>query len=82
VWTKISGDAASQGGSYGTRGVFSSSNHPGVRASAGCVFESSGFLWLFGGRGMGYQLFVGTSTINLIKILIFLLRHAERSLGV
>lgn len=61
VWTKLNGDATSQG-SYGTRGVFSPTNHPGARASAGCVIESSGFLWLFGGKGLGSQDIIGKLT--------------------
>ena len=52
-WTWISGSKlAAQSGSYGTKGVASSSNIPGARDSMMNGIDSSNRLWLFGGFGL------------------------------
>lgn len=49
-WTWIAGSStAGQAAVYGTKGVASSSNTPGIRASPSCKVDSSGKIWLFGG---------------------------------
>lgn len=50
-WTWVGGsNAVNQTGVYGTRGVATASNTPGARNSAATWVDSSGDLWLFGGR--------------------------------
>ncbi|RYZ57890.1 MAG: hypothetical protein EOP07_08615 [Proteobacteria bacterium] len=49
-WTWISGTTTlNTTATYGTKGVASPSNNPGIRASASCVVDSKGQVWLFGG---------------------------------
>jgi hypothetical protein len=49
-WTWMSGSKiAAQSGSYGTRGVASSKNHPGARGGSVGWADASGNLWLFAG---------------------------------
>ncbi len=51
-WTWMSGSSLTdQFGVYGTRGVPDAANVPGARAGAVSWIDSSGDLWLFGGRG-------------------------------
>jgi N-acetylneuraminic acid mutarotase len=51
-WTWVSGaNIVNQAGSYGTKGVASSSNIPGARNGSVSWIDSSGSLWLFGGWG-------------------------------
>jgi N-acetylneuraminic acid mutarotase len=51
-WTWVSGsNTASQSGTYGTKGIASSSNIPGARFGAVSWIDSQGRLWLFGGWG-------------------------------
>ena len=50
MWTWVSGsDSYDQPGSYGVRGVPSSSNVPGARNAASGWVDANGDLWLFGG---------------------------------
>jgi hypothetical protein len=50
-WTWMSGsNLQNQAGSYGTLGVAATSNVPGSRVGAVTWIDSSGSLWLFGGR--------------------------------
>ncbi|NHI94974.1 MAG: galactose oxidase [Candidatus Lokiarchaeota archaeon] len=52
MWTWISGNySRNNNGTYGTKGVANSNNIPGGRAYAPSMVDSSGNLWLFGGRG-------------------------------
>jgi hypothetical protein len=52
MWTWVSGSSsASQPGIYGAQGVPAATNVPGARANAVSWIDSSGNLWLFGGRG-------------------------------
>ncbi|MBZ5701090.1 MAG: hypothetical protein LAN84_04525 [Acidobacteriia bacterium] len=52
-WTWMSGsNLAGQNGTYGTQGVASASNVPGARRWAAGWTDSSGNLWLFGGKGV------------------------------
>ena len=51
-WTWISGsNTTNQVGTYGTKGVSSSSNTPGARSGSYTWKDLSGNLWLFGGYG-------------------------------
>jgi len=51
-WTWKSGsNLISQPGTYGTRGVPSTSNMPGARSDSISWIDSSGTFWLFGGSG-------------------------------
>ncbi|MGB8960326.1 MAG: kelch repeat-containing protein, partial [Candidatus Aminicenantales bacterium] len=51
-WTWVSGsNIADQAGIYGTKGIASPSNVPGARVWATSWIDSSGKLWLFGGKG-------------------------------
>jgi len=51
-WTWVSGsNTMNQVGTYGTEGTAALSNVPGGRASLVSWLDSSGKLWLFGGRG-------------------------------
>ena len=53
-WTWISGaNTTSQPGVYGTKGVPSSLNVPGIRTESIAWTDSTGNLWLFGGAGYG-----------------------------
>lgn len=57
-WTWVSGsNSADQRGFYGTKGISDSYNVPGARLSAVSWIDSSGNLWLFGGRGYGSTTF-------------------------
>lgn len=54
LWTWVKGDKSTdRTGVYGTQGTEASSNKPGSRFSAAAWTDGSGFLWLFGGRGLG-----------------------------
>lgn len=56
-WTWMSGsDTTAQNGSYGTKGVASSTNGPGARQNSISWTDSAGNLWLFGGIGYGYMM--------------------------
>jgi N-acetylneuraminic acid mutarotase len=51
-WTWVSGSStAGQAGIYGTQGTAALSNVPGARSGAVSWLDSSGKLWLFGGKG-------------------------------
>ena len=57
-WTWVSGSSTDSGnndgsqyGVYGTKGTAASTNVPGARQGASSWTDSSGNLWLFGGRG-------------------------------
>jgi N-acetylneuraminic acid mutarotase len=51
-WTWVSGaNTVNQAGVYGTQGTAAPSNVPGARVGAISWTDSSGNLWLFGGRG-------------------------------
>jgi N-acetylneuraminic acid mutarotase len=51
-WTWMSGSSVvGNGGTYGTRGVGSTSNKPGDRNGAGIVVDSNAKIWVFGGFG-------------------------------
>ncbi|MFI5390578.1 MAG: kelch repeat-containing protein [Bacteriovoracales bacterium] len=53
-WTWVSGSSSvDQIGKYGTKGTPSINNSPGGRQNALSWIDSSGNLWLFGGRGFG-----------------------------
>jgi hypothetical protein len=53
LWTWVSGSSsASQPGTYDTLGVPAATNIPGARSSGVSWTDSSGNLWLFGGRGI------------------------------
>ena len=61
-WTWIAGsDSVNQPGSYGTKGIASSTNVPGARALSVSWTDASGSLWLFGGHGYGAT---GTGDLN------------------
>jgi hypothetical protein len=50
-WTWMKGsNTIGSAGSYGTIGVFASTNTPGAREGALMLVDSSGCLWLFGGK--------------------------------
>jgi len=50
IWTWMNGaNTVGQLGSYSTKGIPSSSVHPGARLTAGGWIDNSGSLWLFGG---------------------------------
>lgn len=52
-WTWVSGsNSGGSQGSYGTKGVPTSSNEPGARLSAASWSDPQGNLWLFGGSGI------------------------------
>lgn len=54
VWTWMSGSSGGdQAGNYGTKGLADPSNVPGARRQAASWVDTSGALWLFGGRGYG-----------------------------
>ena len=54
-WTWVSGSkTVNQAGNYGTQGTTASSNVPGGREYAVSWIDSSGELWLFGGRGLDW----------------------------
>jgi N-acetylneuraminic acid mutarotase len=56
IWTWVSGEnVANQPGIYGTKGTGSTSNEPGSRDNSMSWIDSSGNLWLFGGRGYDFQ---------------------------
>jgi N-acetylneuraminic acid mutarotase len=49
-WTWVSGGSvANQAGTYGTKGIPSSSNNPGGRTESAAWADASDNLWLFGG---------------------------------
>lgn len=51
-WTWVNGvNTRYYGGSYGTQGVSSPTNHPGARRNATGWTDNRGNLWLFGGYG-------------------------------
>ena len=51
-WAWVSGDnEADNYGSYGIKGIASTSSKPGARGPAGNWIDASGNLWLFGGSG-------------------------------
>ena len=51
-WTWIGGsNAANTKGMYGVEGTAAASNAPGARGNASSWMDSSGNLWVFGGRG-------------------------------
>jgi N-acetylneuraminic acid mutarotase len=53
-WTWVSGsNTFNQASVYGTQGIAASSNVPGARSGAVSWIDSSGKLWLFGGRQPG-----------------------------
>jgi N-acetylneuraminic acid mutarotase len=51
VWVSGSNTVGSNPGVYGTQGVASASNVPGLRGEAVSWIDPSGNLWLFGGEG-------------------------------
>jgi len=52
-WTWMSGsNTPDQPGTYGTKGIASPDNDPGVRREAVSWTDASGALWLFGGLGL------------------------------
>lgn len=54
MWTWVSGsNTPNANGTYGTKGVASTSNVPGSRAFASGWIDSKGDLWLYGGSGSG-----------------------------
>lgn len=64
-WTWISGsNLYSQRGVYGTQGVPSSTNVPGVHASSLSWIDSENTLWLFGGTGLDGSTQFGTLSLN------------------
>lgn len=57
-WTWVSGsNTNSQSGTYGTKGIASSSNIPGARMGAVSWIDSQGRLWSFGGWGYASSAF-------------------------
>jgi hypothetical protein len=63
-WTWISGsDSINQNGTYGTKGIPSSSNIPGARREAVSWTDSNNTLWLFGGYGYDATGTIGKSVI-------------------
>jgi hypothetical protein len=46
-------------GTYGTSGVPSASSYPGSRAQAVRWFDNNGYVWMFGGHGLGSENPVG-----------------------
>ena len=55
-WTWISGNNTIDApGVYGTKGIPSTSNHPGAREAMGFLIDSSDSIWMFG--GLGYDSF-------------------------
>ena len=61
LWTWVSGDnTPNSTGSFGTKGVASSTNKPNARTHAVSWADGSGNLWLFG--GLGYP--PGTNVLN------------------
>ena len=68
-WTWVSGSSTDSGnndgsqyGVYGTKGTAASTNVPGARQGASSWTDSSGNLWLFGGRG--YATSMGEVDLN------------------
>lgn len=54
MWTwKGGSNTVTQAGNYGTIGVASASNMPGCRVGGYTWIDANGFLWLFGGDGIG-----------------------------
>lgn len=52
MWTWVRGtNGLDQAGTYGTKGIFASSNMPGARTEASTWVDKKGNLWLFGGDG-------------------------------
>lgn len=63
-FSDIGNDPYSVNGVYGTLGVTSAGNHPGVRTGPVTWTDSNGRLWLFGGLGYGYEVGPGYSELN------------------
>jgi gliding motility-associated-like protein len=57
-WTWMSGESfINSPGSYGQKGIITSSNTPGARSSGVTFADNAGKIWLFGGQRMGSQNF-------------------------
>lgn len=60
-WTWMKGDSIFSTGNYGTRGIPSLSNKPGVRFESSSWTDVSGNFWLYGGEGSSS---IGSGTFN------------------